>query len=269
MDKLRILFISSEIEPFHKISKIATLLKKIPQEIQERGMEIRILIPRFGLINERKHRLHEVVRLSGMNISVGENEKPLIIKVASIPAAKLQVYFLDNEDYFQRKTVYSDKSNKFYDDNHERAIFFCKGVLETVKKFGWAPDVVHCTDWFTSFVPLYLKTTYKNDPIYKTSKCVFGAYDTPFTHTFGNDIFDKARMLDVSDDHMTELRKADYNSFIRIAALYSDLFVHTNRKMVDSKAYDLSGIDTPQKSIFLEEGDNVEDFYTLYKSLYV
>jgi starch synthase len=129
MSKLRILYISSEIDPFLEISEIASLLRKLPQEMQERGMEIRILIPRFGLINERKHRLHEVVRLSGINISIGEEEKPLIIKVASIPSAKLQVYFLDNEDYFQRKTVFTDKTGNFYDDNDERAIFFCKGAL--------------------------------------------------------------------------------------------------------------------------------------------
>ncbi|MGN6646702.1 MAG: glycogen/starch synthase, partial [Cytophaga sp.] len=140
MSKLRILYVASEINPFLQYSEVGKMLRKLPQAMQERGLEVRILIPRFGLINERKNRLHEVVRLSGINISVGEEEKPLIIKVASIPNAKLQVYFIDNEDYFQRKYVFHDKSNKFYDDNDERVIFFCKGVMETVKKLGWAPD---------------------------------------------------------------------------------------------------------------------------------
>jgi starch synthase len=142
MDKLRILYVASEINPFLQTTDVADYVRRLPQAMQERGAEIRILVPRFGLINERKNRLHEVVRLSGINITVGDEEKPLIIKVASIPNAKLQVYFIDNDDYFHRKSVFFDKENNFYDDNDERAIFFCKGVLETVKKLGWAPDVL-------------------------------------------------------------------------------------------------------------------------------
>src|SRR6218665_2928650 len=182
MRKLRILYVASEINPFLQVSEVAEFLRKLPQAMQEKGMEIRILIPRFGSINERKTRLHEVVRLSGINISVGEDEKPLIIKVASIPTAKLQVYFLDNENYFNRKYVFLDKEGSFYDDNDERTIFFCKGVLETVKKLGWAPDIVHCTDWMTALIPLYLKTTYKNDPVFKDTKSVFTIYNNAFEH---------------------------------------------------------------------------------------
>src|SRR3954468_13862980 len=141
MSKLRILYVASEINPFLQTTQVADFVRKLPQAMQEMGMEIRILVPRFGLINERKNRLHEVVRLSGINIAVGDDEKPLVIKVASIPNAKLQVYFIDNEDYFQRKSVFVDKNNNFHQDNDERAIFFCKGVLETVKKLGWQPDI--------------------------------------------------------------------------------------------------------------------------------
>ena len=172
MPKFRILYVASEINPFLRTTEVADFVRKLPQAMQERGMEIRILVPRFGLINERKNRLHEVVRLSGINISVGEEEKPLIIKVASIPNAKLQVYFIDNEDYFQRKSVFHDKENKFYDDNDERAIFFCKGVIETVRKLGWGPDIVHCTDWMTSLIPLYLKT--RRDSIGRRGDARFG-----------------------------------------------------------------------------------------------
>ena len=170
MSNIRILYVASEINPFLKTSEVADFVRRLPQVMQEKGMEIRILVPRFGLINERKNRLHEVVRLSGINISVGEEEKPLIIKVASIPNAKLQVYFIDNEDYFHRKSVFFDKEDNFYEDNDERAIFFCKGVLETVKKLGWAPDIIHCNDWMTSLIPLYVSSTYKNDPIFKNAK---------------------------------------------------------------------------------------------------
>ena len=178
MSKLRILYVAAEINPFLQTTRVAEFVRQLPQAMQERGMEIRIFVPRFGLINERKNRLHEVVRLSGINISVGEEEKPLIIKVASIPNAKLQVYFIDNEDYFHRKSALVDSNNNFHQDNDERAIFFCKGVLETVKKLGWAPDIVHCNDWMTALIPLYLKTTYKKDPIFNNAKAC-----SPFTTT--------------------------------------------------------------------------------------
>jgi len=167
MAKLRILYVSSEVDPFLNTSQIANFVRNLPAAMQERGMEIRILVPRFGSINERKNRLHEVVRLSGITIPMGDEEKPLTIKVASIPAAKLQVYFIDNEDYYQRKYILHDKEGAFYPDNHERAIFFCKGALETVIKLGWAPDVIHCNDWMSSLVPLYISTHYRNHPIYK------------------------------------------------------------------------------------------------------
>lgn len=227
---LRILYVSSEISPFLQTTKVADFVRKLPQAMQERGMEIRILVPRFGLINERKNRLHEVVRLSGINISIGDEEKPLVIKVASIPQAKLQVYFIDNEDYFHRKSVFSDKEGKFYEDNHERSIFFCKGVLETVKKLGWIPDVVHCNDWMTSLVPLYLKTSYKNDPIFKGAKTVFTVYDNKFEHKFGKDILQKAKMLDVEDGMLSNLESGDYEGFIKIGAEYSDIVINADKE---------------------------------------
>ncbi|SHM40110.1 starch synthase [Cyclobacterium lianum] len=225
MSKLRILYVASEINPFLQTSEVANFVRALPQAMQEKGMEIRILVPRFGLINERKNRLHEVVRLSGINISVGEEEKPLIIKVASIPNAKLQVYFIDNEDYFQRKSVFFDKQDKFYEDNDERAIFFCKGVLETVKKLGWAPDVVHCNDWMTSLIPLYLKTTYKNEPLFKETKSVFAIYNNGFSHKFGDDLFEKIKMVDIDDELLDPLKTKDYEGFLKLGMEYADVVV--------------------------------------------
>lgn len=191
-------------------------------------MEIRIFVPRFGLINERKNRLHEVVRLSGINIAVGDEEKPLVIKVASIPNAKLQVYFIDNEDYFQRKSGLVDKDNKFHSDNDERAIFFCKGVLETVKKLGWAPDIVHCNDWITGLIPMYLKTTYKKDPIFKDAKSIFSVYNNEFTHKFNGDLLEKVKMLDIEDEMLACLKSADFGAFIRIGMEYADTVIKSN-----------------------------------------
>ncbi|MFT4734602.1 MAG: starch synthase [Algoriphagus sp.] len=267
MSKIRILYITSEIDPFLELSKIATLTKKLPQEMQERGMEIRILMPRFGTINERKNRLHEVVRLSGINITVGDEEKPLIIKVASIPSAKLQVYFLDNEDYFHRKYVFTDKKGAFYDDNDERAIFFCKGALETVKKLGWSPDVVHCTDWMTALVPLYLKTTYKNDPIFKNTKSIFTVYNNVFDHKFTTDMIPKAKMLDISDENLANLRSRDFSGFIKLGCQYADVVVKANENL-DANVDNIVN-ETAEKQIEALIGDEnvTETFFKLYTEL--
>jgi len=265
MSKLRILYVASEINPFLQTSNVADFVRKLPQGMQERGMEIRILVPRFGLINERKNRLHEVVRLSGINIAVGEEEKPLIIKVASIPNAKLQVYFIDNEDYFHRKSVFVDKENKFHSDNDERAIFFCKGVIETVKKLGWAPDVVHCNDWMTSFIPLYLSTTYKNDPIFKNAKTVFSVYNNTFSHKFDNNLLEKVKMLDIEDDMLNQLKSADFEGFIRLGMEFSDAVI----KADDSEELNnlFSDLSNEKKTESIEKDDFLDSYFNLYNEL--
>ncbi len=264
----RILYIANEINPFLQTTEVSNFVRKLPQTMQEKGMEIRILVPRFGLINERKNRLHEVVRLSGINISVGDEEKPLIIKVASIPNAKLQVYFIDNEDYFQRKSVFFDKQNNFYEDNHERAIFFCKGALETVKKLGWAPDIVHCNDWMSSFVPLYLKTRYKQDPIFKGTKCVFTDYGNRFDHKFGNDLLEKVKMIDVEDSMLNNLQSGDYNGFVKIAAQYADAVIHggDDNESLKEAFKDWSNEDQTVETIESND-EGLENYFNLYNEL--
>ncbi len=262
MSKLRILYVASEINPFLETSEVAQFVRKLPQAMQERGMEIRILVPRFGIINERKNRLHEVVRLSGINIPVGDDEKPLVIKVASIPNAKMQVYFIDNEDYFHRKFVFHDKQNKFYSDNDERAIFFCKGVIETVKKLGWSPDIVHCNDWITSLIPLYLKTTYKNDPLFKDTKCVFTIYNNEFSHKFDNDLLEKVKMIDIEDDMLNGLKSADYTGFIKLGMQFSDAVIKAGDTEINWESSDAKKIDT------IEQGEDfTEEYYNLYNEL--
>ena len=268
MAKLRILYVASEINPFLQTSEVADFVRKLPQAMQERGMEIRILVPRFGLINERKNRLHEVVRLSGINIAVGEEEKPLVIKVASIPNAKLQVYFIDNEDYFHRKSVFFDKEDNFYEDNDERAIFFCKGVIETVKKLGWAPDIVHCNDWMTSLIPMYLKTTYKNDPIFQNAKTVFTVYNNKFNHKFDNDLIEKVKMIDIEDSMLNNLKSADFDGFIKVGMEYSDVVINAEEKF--SKNFDnlITQIDNNKKADTIEKNDDfLEEYYNLYNEL--
>lgn len=268
MSNTRILYVASEINPFLEISHVAEFVKKLPQVMQEKGMEIRILVPRFGLINERRNRLHEVVRLSGINIEVGNEEKPLIIKVASIPAAKLQVYFIDNEDYFKRKHVFHDKNDEFYEDNDERAIFFCKGVLETVKKLGWVPDVIHCNDWMTGLIPLYLKTTYKNDPIFANAKSIFSIYGNKFEEKFSSDIVSKALNTDVSKEMLKGLSSADYHGFIQVGIENADVVINSNEE-VDEKITALCADAAKEKTVntitICEE--SLETYYDLYTDL--
>jgi len=234
MSKLRILYAATEIDPFLQTTKVAELLRRLPAAMQEAGAEIRIFVPRFGIINERKNRLHEVVRLSGINIAVGDDEKPLVIKVASIPTAKLQVYFIDNEDYFHRKSALVDKNDKFHADNDERAIFFCKGVLETVKKLGWSPDIVHCNDWMTSLIPLYLKTTYKKDPVFKDAKSVFTVYNNEFADKFEGNLVEKAKMLDIEDEMLKELKSNDFSGFVKLGMQYADTVVRSDEDFSDN-----------------------------------
>ena len=268
MSKLRILYVASEINPFLQTSDVAEFVRRLPQAMQEKGMEIRILVPRFGLINERKNRLHEVVRLSGINIAVGEEEKPLVIKVASIPNAKLQVYFIDNEDYFHRKSVFYDKEDNFYEDNDERAIFFCKGVIETVKKLGWAPDIVHCNDWMTSLIPMYIKTTYKNDPIFQNTKAVFTVYNNSFDYKFNGDLINKVKMLDIEDSMLTNLESGDFEGFVKIGIEYSDVVIKSGEDLKDavSKLFDRIPEDKKVDTIDKED-DYLESYYNLYHEL--
>ena len=225
MAKTKILFITHEMSPFLELTKISEITRQLPQAMQDKGFEIRILMPRFGSINERRNRLHEVIRLSGMNIIVNDSDNPLIIKVASIPSARMQVYFLDNEEYFQRKYVFTDSNNKFYEDNDERTIFFCKGALETVKKLGWAPDVVHCHGWMSSLVPAYLKTIYKDDPTFKNSKVVYSIYEDDFTTALNSDFASKAVMSGMTAENIEVYAEAT-NTALNLGALaYSDALV--------------------------------------------
>jgi starch synthase len=266
MSKLHLLYVSSEIDPFLSATKVSDYLRKLPIKMQDMGMEIRILVPRFGNINERKNRLHEVVRLSGTSISVGDDEKPLIIKVASMPSAKIQVYFIDNEDFFQRKYVFHDKDGKFYDDNDERAIFFCKGAIETVKKLGWAPDVVHCSDWFSAFLPLYLKTNFKDDPLFKDSKIVYSVFNNDFNHTFKEDVLPKAIMPGISEEMLKNIKTNDFLGFIKLGMQYSDKILKAEENL--SENINELFNEFPEKTIgFIESTTSFQQFFDFYTEL--
>lgn len=231
MAKTKILFITHEMSPFLELSKIAKITRQLPQAMQEKGFEIRILMPRFGSINERRNRLHEVIRLSGMNIVINDNDNPLIIKVASLPSARMQVYFLDNEEYFQRKTIFRDTKDNFHADNDERMIFFCKGAIETVKKLGWMPDVVHCFGWMTSLVPMYLKTSYKEDPMFKNTKVIYSVYENCFTEALDKNLKSKSLMPEMEASHTSLLKDSSCSSLHINAINYSDAIIKADENL--------------------------------------
>lgn len=227
MKKTRVLFVSQEITPYLPETHMSKIARELPQAIQEKGREIRTFMPRYGCINERRNQLHEVIRLSGMNLIIDDNDQPLIIKVASIQAARMQVYFIDNEEYFQRKHIVTDKNNQFFSDNDERMLFFCKGVLETVKKLGWSPDVIHCHGWMTSLLPVLLKTKYKDDPLFAESKVVVSLYNDGFTPAMDHRLAEKLIMDGIESTDTQLLQVPDYNNLVRHATSFADGVVET------------------------------------------
>ena len=218
----RVLFVNSEIFPYLPESEIANIGRYLPQGIQERKKEIRSFMPRYGCINERKNQLHEVIRLSGMNIVINDVDRPMVIKVASISSARMQVYFIDNEDYFHRKSVYCDDNGEFFKDNAERAIFFARGVLETVKKLRWAPDVIHCQGWISHILPLYLKKAYKDDPIFTDSKLILSLYDEADSFTFADDMRSKIILPGIKNKDLDILSPANGTNLAKLAVQNAD-----------------------------------------------
>ncbi|HSH64482.1 MAG TPA: glycogen/starch synthase [Bacteroidia bacterium] len=218
--KARVLFVSQEVTPYLDETPMSIIGRKLPQGIQERGKEIRTFMPKFGVINERRNQLHEVIRLSGMNLIIDNNDHPLIIKVASIQSARMQVYFIDNQEYFERKQILTDKKGVHFTDNDERAIFFCRGVIETVKKLGWSPDIVHLHGWMTSLTALYLKKSFKDNPLFADTKIVYSVYDDEFPNTLHKD-FAKKVIHEGIDKSDVELYKNP--TFVNVSKLAIDL----------------------------------------------
>ena len=218
----KVLFVNSEIMPFLPETPVSRIGRFLPQGIQERKKEIRAFMPRYGCINERKNQLHEVIRLSGMNIIIGDVDRTLVIKVASIAAARIQVYFIDNDDFFRRKQLTYDADGKFFEDNGQRAIFFARGVLETVKKLRWAPDIIHCHGWISHLVPLYLKKVYNGDPIFSNSKVVTSFYGDIATDEFPASFKDTIPFGGITPEDVSVLEAPTGINLAEMAALYSD-----------------------------------------------
>ena len=267
MKKARVLFVSQEMVPYLESSHIGEITRNLPQGIQELGKEIRTFIPRYGCINERRNQLHEVIRLSGMNLIIDDTDNPLIIKVASIPAAKMQVYFIDNDDYFYRKAVLKDKaSGEYFEDNDERAIFFCRGVLETVKKLGWAPDVVHCHGWMSSLIPVYLKKAFNEDPIYSNTKIVYSVYNNDFGDTLDKRFAEKSVIDGVEKEDVSLAEDASFIGLNKMAIKHSDAIIQGSEE-IDG---DLMKFIEDNKKPFLsfqEEDQYIEEYDKFYDSI--
>ena len=266
----RVLFVNSEITPYLPETEISKIGRYLPQGIQERKKEIRSFMPRYGCINERKNQLHEVIRLSGMNIIINDVDRPLVIKVASISAARMQVYFIDNEDYFHRKSIYCDDNGNFFEDNCERAIFFARGVLETVKKLRWAPDIIHCQGWISHVLPLYLKKAYIDDPIFSNSKVVLSLYnDTPGVE-FPADFKDKILFGGVTENDVTLLEQPTGTNLAKLAASWSDGVI-VGAGDVDNDLVQFckeSGLPVLEyNGEALESGSYIEDYNSFYDNL--
>jgi starch synthase len=263
MEKSKVLYVMQEITPYLKETPISLIGRHLPQGIQERGKEIRTFMPRFGNINERRNQLHEVIRLSGMNLIIDDADHPLIIKVASIQQARMQVYFIDNEDYFHRKALFRDKAGVFFDDNDERVIFFARGVLETVKKLGWPPDIIHCHGWFSSLLPLYVKTAFKDNPLFSDSKIIFSLYHDPFEEALSNGLIKKLKFDKIKETELKDLKDLNYASLIKGAMNHSDAIVIADRStdpdlIAYAKSLNKPILEHPAEDNFV---DAYNDFY--------
>ena len=233
----KVLFITQEITPYVSESEMSLVGRNLPQAIQEKGREIRTFMPKWGNINERRNQLHEVIRLSGMNLIIDDTDHPLIIKVASIQSARMQVYFIDNDDYFQNRLQVTDENGEEYEDNDARAIFYARGVLETVKKLRWCPDIIHCHGWMTALAPLYIKKAYKDEPSFRDAKVVFSLYDNDFKEPFHPDFASKLLLKGICKKDVADLKEpVDYTALCKLAVDYSDGVIqqseHVNEEVI-------------------------------------
>ncbi len=231
MGKKRILYVSQEISPYTKENKRSNFCMNLPQVVQENDNDIRIFMPKFGTINERRHQLHEVIRLSGMNLIIDDFDHQLIIKVASVQQSRMQVYFIDNEEYFPKRHYLNDTEGNFMQNNDERMMFFCKGVIETVKKLGWAPDIIHCNGWFSALVPMYIKKLYNKDPMFSNTKIYYTVFDNPFKGDLNNSLSEKLLFEDLQDKDVEMIGNPTFDNLNKFAISYSDAVVQGSKKL--------------------------------------
>ncbi len=260
--KNKVLYVCSKLKPYLAEDCESDLCRNLPQAMQENGMEIRTFMPRFGSINERRNQLHEVIRLSGKNIVINDCDHQLVIKVASITSARMQVYFIDNDDYFHRKVELKDENGVFCQDNDERMMFYGRGVLETIIKLQWSPSVIHCNSWFSALVPILVKLTYQGNPLFESSKIVLSLYDEGFDNTFDENFIEKLAEQDIDVKNLENIGAPTYQNIMRFALGYCDGLI-VPEEMMDCEVVKTAkelGVDVfcPSK----------EDFVSSYKEIY-
>ncbi len=256
------------MSPYLEMTEFAEIVNKLAIKSNDSGLEVRCIMPRFGVINERRHRLHEVVRLSGINVSVDNEDHPLQIKVASLPNARLQVYFLDNDDFFKRKTVFHDEAEKWHEDNDLRTVFFCKGALETVRKFGWPPDIIHCSGWMTGLIPAYIKIAYKKEPVFSHSKVVYTIGQSTFKEKLGND-FQKIAMINANlkEKDLDAVKDGNNAAMFRIGATYADAITFGAEKVDKKLAEDFAKVRGKKVIPFKGWDSDLTEYLELYNDL--
>ncbi|MEN9522487.1 MAG: hypothetical protein RL065_864 [Bacteroidota bacterium] len=266
MMKKRILIISNEINPYLEYSNMGRICNELPKHLLNEGAELRILMPKFGNINERRHKLHEVVRLSGIHITMGEDIMSLTIKVASMPGVRIQVYFLDHEDFFKRKSDAYDEKDKFHSDNDERMVYFCKGAMELIKKFAWPPDLVHCHGWMTSLIPLYMKTAYKSEPVFLKSKVIYSLYQNDFKETLNKSFASLAMGDSITNKEFEPFKKATHQALLDGAINYSDGIILGDDK-TGQQSLDLISSKKKPKLNYNPEDEYLTEIVDFYKKI--
>ncbi len=234
MEDKKILYVSAEVYPYLVENEVSTMSYEVPKMVNNLGGQIRIFMPKYGNINERRHQLHEVIRLSGMNLVVNDLDMPLIIKVASIPKERIQVYFIDNDEYFKRKAPFADEAGIMYADNDERAIFFAKGVVETVKKLNWVPDIIHVHGWMASLLPLYLKHFYKDEALFSETKIVTSIYEKSFEGALNINLISKIAFDTIPELAIEGLQNPDFENIMKNAILHSDAIIIATENLLPS-----------------------------------
>ena len=263
MEKKRILYISQEIVPYTGETQMGEIVSDLAQSAQENDKDIRMFLPRFGTINERRHQLHEVIRLSGMNLIIDDFDHQLIIKVASIQKLRMQVYFIDNEEFFPRKQMFHDLDGNFMNNNDERMIFYCKGVIETVRKLGWKPDIIHCGGWFSSLVPMYIKKLYYDDPLFENVKVIYSIFNNSFKGVLSNDLPEKLLFENLNESDVASVKKSNILNLHKFAILHSDAIIQSSPRINQKLKEYIKLLDKP----FMDyPGD--EDYTSKYQDFY-
>ena len=268
MVKTKVLYVNQEVFPYLE-SDLANVGRFLPQYIQEHSKEVRLFMPKFGGVNERKNQLHEVIRLSGMNLIIDDSDHQLIIKVASIQSARLQVYFIDNEDYFQRKANAFDVDGNLFEDNDERIIFYARGVLETIKKLSWKPNIIHCLGWFAALLPFYVKRTeYKNNPFFNDSKVVLSLFNDEFQGSLVESFLKKLKAEGGTAKDWKIYKEPTYLNLMKAAISYSDAVV-VAQEGVNQELIDFAIASKKQVIEYAPFDEQKEKINALYDSLAV